>query len=78
MAKGGEMVGDGEIWAKLSKFIIVELSCIVQGDNFRNLESVDNVFPYKFFDIYFYDFGKKFCFYRLGKVINGDNQKFSL
>ena len=72
------MVGDGEVWAKLSKFLIVELFGVVRDNNLGNSELADDVFSYKIFGISFYDFGERFYFYLLGKVINGDDQEFSL
>ena len=58
--------------------IIVDLPCIIWDNNLGNLESADDVFPYKILGISFYDFGKRFYFYPLGKVINGTDQEFSL
>ena len=72
------MVGDGEVWAELSKFIIVESFGIVRDKNLENPELADDVFPYEIFSISFCDYGEKFHFYSLSEVINGDDQEFYL
>ena len=68
----------GEIQAKLSKPIIVELPGIVRDDDLENPESVDDTFPYKNSCIFLSDLGEWFYLYPLSEVINGDDQKLSL
>ena len=70
------MVGDGQVHAELSKFIIVELPGVVRDNNLGNPESADDVFSYEISSISFCDSGEKFCFYPLDEVINGDDQEF--
>ena len=78
MARREKIVGDREIWAELSEFIIIELPSVVQDNNLGNPKSVDDIFSYEIFGISFYDFGERFRFYPFGKVINGDDQEFYL
>ena len=40
-------MGDGEVSAELSEFIIVELSDVIRDNNLRNPESTNDVFPYE-------------------------------
>ena len=53
--------------------IIVELLGVVRDNNLGNSKSADDVLPYNFFGISLYDFGERFRFYPLDKVINGDD-----
>ena len=53
MARQGEMVGDGEVCAKLSEFIIIELPSVVRDNNLENPESIDDVFLYEIFSVFF-------------------------
>ena len=72
------MVGDGEVHAEFFEFIIVEFSGIVRDNNLGNPESTDDVFSYEISNISFCNFGERFHFYPLGKVLNGDDQEFYL
>ena len=69
---------DGEVRAELSEFIVIELHGVVRDDNLRDSESTDDIFSYEISGISFCDFGKRFRFYLLSKVIDGDDQEFSL
>ena len=72
------MMRDDKVRIELSEFIVIKLIGVVQDDNLRNSESADDVFPYKTSSISLCDFGERFRFYPFGKVINGDDQEFSL
>ena len=64
---------DGEVRAKLSKPIIVELLGVVRDENLGNPESTNDTFQYKIPCIFFSDLGEKLCFYPFNEVINGDD-----
>ena len=78
MARREEMMRDGEVQTKQSKFIVIELPGVVRDNNLGNSKSADDVFPYEIFGVSFCDFGEGFGLYPLGEVINGDDQEFSL
>ena len=73
MARRGEMIGDGETCAKLSEFIIVEFPGIVRDNNLRNPKLADDALPHEIHGISFCDPRKRFSFYPLCEVVNGDN-----
>ena len=68
----------GEIRAKLSEPIIVELPGVVQDEDIGNFKSTNDTFPHEISCIFLSDFGEWFCFNPLSEVINSDDQKFSL
>ena len=63
---------------KLSESIIVKLSGVVRDENLENSKSTNDTFPHKILGIFLGDFGKWLCFYPLGEIINGDDQKLFL
>ena len=69
---------NGVVRAKLPEFSVIELPGVVRDDNPGDSESADNKFPYAISGISLCNFGERLPFYPYGKVINGDDQEFSL
>ena len=63
---------------ELLEFIVVKLSSVVRDNDLGNSKLTDDVIPYEILGVPFCYLSERLRFYPLRKVINGDDQEFSL
>lgn len=69
---------DVEFDTKVLEHLVVELSIIVSDNGIEKSKSINNRLLKEVLDLTLDDMYQGFCFYPFGKVVDGNNEKFSL